>query len=167
MIWRCILLSYQPALQFWGIEGEDEPIIQVSFASEPGSLKPIMLNDQHGLKTATVVFWPEQSLSYRDEILFSWENLPCSTITIWDVSRGKENACHPVAGDKRRAKLVSNEYKAKLTVQRDTPSLFHTQKDFPVIQPAVVIRVSENLAEQWNTVIKINTPPVNPPVITF
>lgn len=98
----------------------------------------------------TVVFWPEQSLSHRDEILFSWENLPRSTITIWDVSRGKENACHPVAGDKRRAKLVSKKYKAKLTVQtqRDTPSLFHTQKDFPVIQPAVVIRVSENLAEQ-------------------
>lgn len=115
---------------------------------------------QRGFETATVVFWPEQSLSYRDEILFSWESLPCSTITVWGVSRGKENACQPVAGDKRQAKLAtSTKQNEQSKHQRDTPSLFHTQKDFPVIQPAVVIRVSENLAEQRNTVIKINTPP--------
>lgn len=35
--------------------------------------------------------------------------------------------------------------------QKDTPSLLHTKEDFPVIQPAVIIRVSVNLAEQSKT----------------
>lgn len=49
--------------------------------------------------------------------------------------------------------------------QRGTPSLFHTQKHFPVVQPAVVVRVSENLAEQRNTTIRMNVPHLKRPVI--
>ncbi len=43
-----------------------------------------------------------------------------------------------------RQRLSENHYEH----QRDTPTLLHTEEDFPVIQPAIVIRVSVNLAEQ-------------------
>lgn len=163
-MWRCILLSYQQALPRWGIEGEDESIMQLNRSSEPGSLKPTRLSDLHGFQNARVVPVPE-SVSYRDQVLFSWKDIPCSTIAVWSVSRGKEDAGHPVAEDQRGVQLVStgtkqNEYSKP---QRGTPSLLHTQKDFPVVQPAVVVRVSVNLAERRNTAIRMDNPHAKPP----
>lgn len=114
----------------------------------------------------TVVFWPEQSLSYRDEILFSWENLPCSTITVRGVSRGKENACHPVAGDKRRAKLVSNEHKGKLTVQtpkRHTFSFPHPER----LSSYSACRSYKGFGKPGRAAKHRHQDPVNPAVITF
>lgn len=83
------------------------------------------------LKKVAVVCLPEWSLSYRDYILFTWKNLPCSAITKWSVSRGKENTCHPVAENKRRAKLIINGYKLKWIIQttkRHTFSFPHPEK---------------------------------------
>lgn len=49
---------------------------------------------------------------------------------MWGVSRGKENAGHPVAEDKRRAKLVSiQRYKAKwINKQRHTFPFPHPER---------------------------------------
>lgn len=96
---------------------------------------------------------PRQIPSHRDYVLFRRKTPPRHAITMWRMSGGKKNTCNPVPGKQwlqkeslSSVKRLLAKYKRKKAWILHTPSLLHTEKEFPVIQPAVVVGVPVNLA---------------------